>query len=84
MVAECTPPRKTLYGFGIALGAIGGFANLLLGIDTSPAPLRPGWLLASLAVVVVLHEGTHGSVAALLGHRPSFGSRPPLVSITFN
>ena len=83
MVAEYTSPRKTLYGIGVALGAIGGFANVLLGVDTSLAALRPVWLFASLAAVVVLHEGTHGAVAALLGHRPVFGSRPPLVYVTF-
>lgn len=83
MVAECSPPRRTLCGIGIAIGAIGGFANFLLDIDTSPASLRPGWLLASLVVVVIFHEGTHGAVAALLGLRPSFGLRPLLVYITF-
>ena len=82
-VAECALPRKALSGVGIALGLLAGFANSLLDIDMSLTPSLFGWLLASLIVVVALHEGTHGAVAALLGYKPLFGLRPPLVYVTF-
>jgi hypothetical protein len=82
-VADCTPPRSFLYGVGIAAGVVAGFANSLLDIDMSLKPSLFGWALASVIVVVALHEGTHGAVAALLGHKPLFGLRPPLIYITF-
>jgi len=42
-----------------------------------------GWLLSSLLLVMVLHEAFHGATASLLGHKPLFGLKPPLVYITF-
>jgi hypothetical protein len=82
-VADCTPPRRFLYAVGIAAGVVTGFANSVLNIDMSLRPSLFGWLLASVIIVVALHEGTHGAVAALLGHKPLFGLRPPLIFITF-
>ena len=82
-VAECTLPRTVLSGMGIALGVLAGFANSLLDVDMSLRPSLFGWLLASIIVVVALHEGTHGAVAVLLGYKPLFGLRPPLVYVTF-
>jgi hypothetical protein len=82
-VADCTPPRTTLYAIGVAVGILAGFANSFLGIDMSLRPSLFGWLLASIIIVVALHEGTHSAVAALLGHKPLFGLRPPLVYVTF-
>ncbi len=82
-VAHCNPPRSFLYAIGIAAGVVAGFANSILNIDMSLNPSLFGWVLASVVAVVALHEGTHGAVAVLLGHRPVFGLRPPLVYITF-
>jgi hypothetical protein len=82
-VAEWTLPRKVVTGVGIALGGLAGFANTFLAVDLSLRPSLFLWLLASLIVVVTLHEGTHGAVAALLGYKPLFGLKPPLVYVTF-
>ncbi len=82
-VVDDTPPRSILYAIGIAVGVVAGFANSLIDIDMSLRPSLFGWFLASLILVVVLHEGVHGGVAALLGHRPLFGLRPPLIYVTF-
>ena len=82
-VADCTPPRRTLYVIGVVIGILAGFANSILDIDMSLRPSLFGWLLASIMIVVALHEGTHSAVAALLGHKPLFGLRPPLVYVTF-
>jgi hypothetical protein len=72
-----------LYAIGIAVGVVAGFANSLIDLDMSLRLSLFGWVLASVIVVVALHEGTHGAVAALLGHKPLFGLRPPLVYVTF-
>ena len=82
-VADCNPPRSALYAIGAAVGVLAGFANSFLGLDMSLRPSLFVWVLASVIVVVALHEGTHGAVAGLLGHKPLFGLRPPLVYVTF-
>lgn len=82
-VADHTPPRGILCLIGIAIGVPAGFVNLHLGIDMSLSLSLFGWLLASIIVVVFLHEGLHAAVAALLGHKPLFGLRPPLIYVTF-
>ena len=82
-VADHRPSRSGLCAISVAIGVLAGFANMYLGIDF---PLRASlfsWLLVAILVVVALHEGTHGAVAALLGHKPLFGVSPPLVYITF-
>ena len=82
-IADYTPPRRFLYAIGIALGVVAGFANSVLDIDMSLRPSLFGWILVSVIVVVAAHECTHGAIAALLGHKPLFGLRPPLIYITF-
>lgn len=72
-----------MYAIGIGIGVLAGFANAYLGIDMDLKASLFEWLLASFIAVVVLHEGMHGAVAALLGHKPLFGFRPPLIYITF-
>ena len=82
-VADHTSARRTLYAIGVAIGVLAGFANAHLDIDMSLRASLFEWLLASIIVVLLLHEATHGAVAALLGHKPLFGLRPPLVYVTF-
>jgi hypothetical protein len=65
------------------IGVLVGFASAHLGIDLSLRASVFLWLLAAIIVVVALHEGSHGAVAALLGHQPVFGLKPPLVYVTF-
>jgi len=65
------------------IGVLAGFANAHLGIDLNLRASLFVWLLAAIIVVVALHEGTHGGVAAMLGHKPVFGLKPPLVYVTF-
>jgi len=82
-VADHNPARRILWVIGIAIGVLAGFINAHLGIDMCLSPSLFGWLLASLVVVVLLHEGLHAAVAALLGHKTLFGFHPPLVYVTF-
>jgi hypothetical protein len=82
-VEDYTPPRKALYVIGVAVGVAAGFANSFLDIDMSLRLPLLGWLLVSIIIVIILHEGTHSAVAALMGHKPLFGLKPPLVYVTF-
>ena len=82
-VTDYAPPRSMLYAIGVAVGVLAGFVNSFLGVDMSLRLSLFGWLLASIIIVIVLHEGTHSAVAALMGHKPLFGLRPPLVYVTF-
>lgn len=82
-IDDYTLPRNTVYGVCIFMGILAGVANSFLTIDFSPRPSLYGWLLAAIIIVVTLHEGIHGAAAALLGHKPLFGLKPPLVYITF-
>ena len=72
-----------LYTIGVGVGVLAGFANSFLGLDMSLRLSLFGWLLASIIFVIALHEGTHSAVAALMGHKPLFGFKPPLVYVTF-
>jgi hypothetical protein len=72
-----------LYAIGVAVGVLAGFANSFLSVDMGLSLSLLGWLLASIIIVIALHEGTHSAVAALMGHKPLFGLRPPLVYVTF-
>lgn len=82
-VAEHNPARRTFCAIGVAIGILAGLVNAHLRIDMSLGWALFGWLLASIIIVVALHEGAHGTVAALLGYKPLFGLRPPFVYITF-
>ncbi len=82
-INDYTLPRNRVYGVALFMGILAGIANSYLNIDFSLRPALFGWLLAAIVTTVALHEGTHGAVAVLLGHKPLFGLKPPLVYITF-
>lgn len=82
-VATYSVSRTALGVYGVVVGVALGFINLKLDVDFTPRIGLLGWLLAAVFVVVFLHEGTHGAVAILLGHRPIFGLALPLVYVTF-
>jgi hypothetical protein len=76
-------PRGKAYVAAVAVGLASGVANSYLDLDFSFRPELFAWLAASVVVTVALHEAVHGAAAALLGHRPIFGFKPPLIYITF-
>jgi hypothetical protein len=82
-IADHSPSRSRLCAVSVVIGVLAGFANAYLGIQFSLQASLFLWLLAAIIVVVALHEGTHGAVATLLGHKPVFGLKPPLVYVTF-
>ncbi|MCZ6915706.1 MAG: DUF3267 domain-containing protein [Gemmatimonadetes bacterium] len=73
--------RATLYGLGV--GILVGIGNSLLDLEFPINVELAVSLIGAMALVVVLHEGVHGGVGKLLGHRPIFGVQPPLVFTTF-
>jgi hypothetical protein len=82
-VAAHTVSRVKLGFYGLGVGIALGILNTFLDVDFTPRLALVGWLVAAILLVVALHEGTHGAVARLLGHRPIFGIKPPLVYVTF-
>jgi hypothetical protein len=84
MVAEYTFPRWKAVVYGVLVGVLIGYGNTFLAVDfTLRADLLVGLIIAAIVIVVVLHEGLHGGVGILLGHRPVFGLEPPLVYTTY-
>ncbi|MCZ6792489.1 MAG: DUF3267 domain-containing protein [Planctomycetota bacterium] len=82
LVSEHRFSRKMATGYAALLGVLAGGVNLFLDVDFTLCWALLGWLGAAVITVVVLHEGVHGLVAALQGHRPIFGVKPPLVYMT--
>jgi hypothetical protein len=83
-VADYTVSRVKLGVYGAFVGVLLGILNVFLDVDFTPRLALVGWVAAAVVLVVFLHEGTHGAVARLLGHRPIFGLKPPLVYVTFD
>jgi hypothetical protein len=77
--------RKAATGYAIIIGSLIGLINTLYApIDFSLSWLFLGWLAAAIVSVVFLHEMIHGTAAVLIGYRPIFGFKLPLVYVTFN
>ncbi len=73
-----------MFAYGTGLGVLGGLLNAYFPlIDFRIKASFFGWLAASVAGVIILHEAVHGAFAVLFGHRPIFGIRPPYFYTTF-
>jgi hypothetical protein len=83
-VAGHTFPRKKGLAFGTGVGVLAGILNAYFPlIDFRISASFFGWLAAAVVVIIFLHEGVHGVVGVLFGHRPIFGIRPPYFYTTF-
>ncbi len=82
-VTEYRISRVMVGLYTLGLGVLMGIVNSFLDLDLSLRLGLLGWVVLALVVVVLLHEATHGAAAWVLGHRPIFGIKPPLVFITF-
>jgi hypothetical protein len=78
-----TFPRGKATVYGIAVGVLVGIGNTYLDLDFTLRLELLASLGAAIIVVLVLHEGVHGAVGVMLGHKPTFGVEPPLVYTTF-
>lgn len=76
-------PRKKAVLYGVGVGIAIGIGNAFLPLDFTWRLELFATLAAAILIVLLLHEGLHGGVGALLGHRPIFGVEPPLVYTTF-
>jgi len=83
-IAEYRIPRSKLCLYALIAGIVIGLFNSFVPLIDFTLNIQLFLLLAvALATVIFLHEGIHGVVAVLLGHRPLFGFKPPLVYVTF-
>ena len=83
-IAEYSISRPKVCFFAMAAGILIGLFNAVVPLIDFTMNLQFFlWLSAALVTVVFLHEGIHGAVAVLFGHRPIFGFKPPLVYVTF-
>jgi hypothetical protein len=83
-IAEYSISRTKVCFYAMVAGIIIGLFNALVPLIDFTLNIRFFlWLSAALVTVVFLHEGIHGAVAVLSGHRPVFGFKPPLVYVTF-
>ena len=85
-VSEHTFSRKKALVFGLVLGVGCGVVNTYLNPPELRWPYSPYlilWILGSIVSVIFLHEGIHGLAALMLGQRPVFGVKFPLVYTTF-
>lgn len=83
-VAEHICPRKKLFAYGTCVGVVAGILNAYYPlIDFRIRGSFFGWLAAAVVAIIFLHEGVHGVVAVLYGHRPIFGIKPPYFYTTF-
>ncbi len=83
-IAEHNVPRRKLYLTVIFVGILSGLVNTFLDVDYSFRPALIGWFVAAVITIILIHEGIHGAVAVVLGHKPVFGIKPPFVYTTFN
>ncbi len=84
-VAEYTYSRKKAFVYGTTIGLLTGILNAWLPlIDFTLRASLFGWLATAVITTIFLHEGIHGAVALLFGHRPIFGVKPPFFYVTFD
>ena len=53
-------------------------------VDLTPSAALAVFLVLSVPLTAVVHELTHGLTSRLLGYRPRYGFKPPLVYVTFD
>lgn len=82
-IANHNISRNKAAWFALGVGAAIGVVNAWLEVDLTPSFELLGWVAAAIVLTVVAHEGTHGLAARLLGYKPIFGLKPPLVYVTF-
>lgn len=83
-VAAYDLPRRKATLVGVGMGVVFGVWIAMAGVILPDWLPLLAWLAAAMVLTVAAHEGIHGGVARLQGHRPIFGLKPPLVYVTFD
>jgi hypothetical protein len=83
-VREHVFPRQKGLMVGVVIGTLIGIGNAAIGLVLPDWLPLVGLLVGAILFVLILHEGLHGLVGWLFGHRPIFGVQPPLVFTTFD
>ena len=84
-IADYTYSRNKamIYGTGIGVGT--GIINTWIPfVHFTFRPALFAWLACAIVTTIILHEGIHGAVAVLFGHKPIFGIKPPFFYVTFD
>lgn len=84
LVASHSISRRKATVFACAVGIAIGLVNTELEVDFSFRWALLGWVAAAIAFLIPVHEGVHGGIGLLFGHRPYFSFTLPLVFCTFD
>jgi hypothetical protein len=77
--------RKRATVLALVIGILIGVVNAVFRpIEFELSFTFFGWVAAAVIATVLVHEGIHGLVAVVAGHRPQFGLKLPLVYVTFD
>ncbi|MBW1742753.1 MAG: DUF3267 domain-containing protein [Deltaproteobacteria bacterium] len=84
-IADYTYSRNKAMVYGMGIGVGTGIINTWIPfIDFTFRPALFAWLACAIVTTIILHEGIHGAVAVLFGHKPIFGIKPPFFYVTFD
>ncbi len=84
LVASHSISRNKATVFACVVGIGIGIINTELEVDFSFRWALLGWVAAAVAFLIPVHEGVHGGVGLLFGHRPFFSFKLPMVFCTFD
>jgi len=77
--------RNIALVLAIILGTVFGVSNYHYPIINIVLDWKLILLLPVSAIaVIIMHEGVHGNIARLLGHKPIYGIKLPFVYVTFD
>jgi hypothetical protein len=84
-IGSFTLNRRAALAVATLLGVGFGLHNARYAVvDVTLTVRMAAYLVLSIPLTAVAHELTHGLTARLLGYRPTYGVKPPLVYVTFD
>jgi hypothetical protein len=84
-IGTFTVNRRAAIAVATLIGVGFGLHNAWYGVvDVTLSARMVAYLVLSIPLTAITHELTHGLTARLLGYRPIYGFKPPLIYITFD
>jgi hypothetical protein len=84
-IGSFTVNRRAAIAVATLIGVGFGLHNAWYAVvDVTLSARMVAYLVLSIPLTAVAHELTHGLTARLLGYRPIYGFKPPLINITFD